>query len=309
MPDGPSPDAPFFFIVNPRAGLGARGFSGISASLRARGVPFRAAATTGPGDALALARLARSGGFHAIVGVGGDGTLSEIVNGFATSDGDIDRNVTLGVIPRGTVQDFARGLGIPLASRAAVERLLAGRTSQVDVGRIRFGDGRVHFFVNVLGAGLDAEIADRAAEVRGAITSIPAHVIGFASALAAYENKEISLSFEGAPGQSVRLRANMVVVANGPSYAGVVRLAPTASLDDGLLDVVVIGDVPKLEFLLNVPRALTGAPIEHEKVTVFRAPSVLLESGDHALVQADGDLVGELPARIDLLPGALRVIR
>lgn len=309
VPDAPVPDAPFFFIVNPRAGLGVRGFSGISASLRARGVPFRAAATTEPGDARTLAQLARNGGFRAIVGVGGDGTLNEIVNGLATPDGDIDRDVTLGIIPTGTVQDFARGLEIPLTPFAAIDRLVAGRTTQVDVGRIRFGDGRAHLFVNVLGCGLDAEVAGRAADVRGAITSIPAHVIGFASALAAYENKEIGLTLEGAPGRrSVRLRANLVVVANGPSYAGVMRLAPSALLDDGLLDVVVIGDVPKLEFLLNMPRMLTGAHLEHEKVAVYRAAWVLLESDDHALVQADGDRVGELPACVDVLPGALRVI-
>lgn len=298
-----------FFIVNPRAGLGGRRFAGIFARLRERGVPFSAAATTAPGDARVLSHLASRDHFRAIVCVGGDGTVNEVVNGFATPDGQIDSRAVLGVIPSGTVQDFARGTGIPLARGPAIEHLLAGQISAVDVGRIRFKDGRVHFFVNVLGAGFDAEVADRAAEVRGAIASIPAHLVGFASALAAYQNKEISLTFEGERGQSMRVRCNMVVVANGPSYAGLMRLAPEAIVDDGLLDLVVIGDIDKLQFLLNLPRAFTGTHLAHDKVAIHRVRSLLLESEDHALVQADGDVIGELPARVDVLPKALHLIR
>jgi YegS/Rv2252/BmrU family lipid kinase len=243
------------------------------------------------------------------VAVGGDGTVNEIINGMATLDGEFPQASVLGVIPTGTAQDFARSMGVPFAPGAALDVLLDGNVTGVDLGRIRFGDGRVRLFANMLGAGFDAEVAGRAQDVRGAMTSIPAHVVGFASALAAYRTKEISITLEGEQGSAKRVRSNLVVVANGPSYAGVMRLAPNAVVDDGLLDVVVIGDVDKLEFLINFPRVFTGTHLTHHKVDAFRARSLTLESDDDALVQADGELLGRLPARVDVLPRALRLIR
>ena len=297
----------FFFIVNPRAGPGLRRFSAIARQLRSAGIPFSSAATVNQGDAATLARLARDHSFRAIVCFGGDGTLNEIVNGLAAPDGKIARGTALGIIPNGTATDFARGAGIPLSRDAAVERLLACKETDVDVGRIRFGDGRQHFFLNVLGAGFDAEVAERAHEVRGAISSIPAHVVGFASTLAGYHNMQVAISF--GDGEPTRVRASMVIVANGPSYGGVFRLAPEAQLDDGLLDVVVVGDVDRVELLVNLPRVVAGTHLGHEKVEIYRVPSLSLDSDDGALVQADGEVVGQLPAQVDVLPNALRLIR
>ena len=299
-----------FFIVNPRAGgAGLRRFSGIARNLRAAGIPFSAAATLGPGDAAVLARLASDRDYKAIVCIGGDGTVNDVVNGLAGSDGRIARGTPLAIIPNGTATDFAKSVGIPLARDAALERVIAGEEMDVDVGRIRFGDGRHHFFVNVLGAGFDAEVAGRAHDVRGAMPSIPAHVVGFASALAGYQNKRIAISVDGREDQGPRFKANMVVVANGASYGGVFRLAPEARLDDGLLDVVVVGDIQRVELLVNIPRVFAGRHLGHEKVEVYRVSSLSLESDDGALVQADGEVVGALPAHIDVLPRALRLIR
>ncbi len=306
MPPAP---LPFFFIVNPRAGLGGRAFAAVASQLRERGVPYVGAATTGPGDARVLAQLASRGEFRAIVVVGGDGTVNDVVNGLATADGRIMEHTVLGVIPTGTAQDFARSIGIPLNRRAAVERLISGQESAIDVGRITFADDRIHFFVNVFGAGFDAEVAERAQDVRGAIASIPAHMVGFAAALAGYQNQEIAITLEDAETAPVRLRCIMVVIANGPSYAGVLRIAPNAVVDDGLLDLVVIGDVDKFEMLMNLGRVLTGTHLEHAKVEVHRTRALRLESTDVARVQADGEVVGRLPARVDVLPHALRVIR
>lgn len=304
-----SPTPEYFFIVNPRAGAG-RGFHAIADRLRTRGVPFAAAATTGKGDAFALAGLARGAGFRAIVCVGGDGTLNEIVNGCMTPDGDIYPGVVLGHVPSGTAQDFARSAGLPLARAAAVDFLLTGKPVPTDVGRIRFADGRVQLFVNAMGAGFDAEVADRAAEVRGAMASVPAHLVGLASALATYRPGQIQVTVERPGTTQRRLRASMVVAANGPSYAGLLQLAPRAALDDGILHAVAFrDDLDHMDFLLGLPRALTAGRIEHEKVETHRAVSLTLDGEDRSLVQADGEVVGRLPARVDVLPRALQVIR
>ena len=304
-----TPESELFLIVNPRAGAG-RGIHNITGHLRERGVPFTVAATTGRGDAAGLARLACRAGVRAIVCVGGDGTLNEIVNGCMTADGDIFPDVVLGHIPSGTAQDFARSAGLPLTRYAAVDFLLAGNPAPTDVGRIRFSDGRSQFFINAMGAGFDAEVADRAAEVRGAITSVPAHLVGLASALAAYRPGDIDVSLDRPGLPQRRLKATMVVVANGPSYAGLLQLAPNASLDDGLLDAVAFRhDLDHMDFFLSLPRVLTAGRIEHEKVETHPVASVTLESEERCLVHADGEVVGRLPARVDVLPGALRVIR
>jgi YegS/Rv2252/BmrU family lipid kinase len=300
---------PFYFIINPNAGIGIRGFAPVATRLKELNVPYFAAATTGSGDARMLAQLARQGDFRAIVCHGGDGTMNEIVNGLATAGGTLDGDVTLGLIPSGTAQDIARGLDLPRARMAALDRLLDGKETTVDVGRIRFADGRLHFFVNNVGVGFDAEVAERAQDVRGAITSFPAHVFGFASTLAVYRNKTITLAIEGRDDTLTRVRCNTVLAANGPSYGGVMKLAPTALMDDGLLDLVVIGDVDKLELLLNLPRAFAGTHLGHNKVAFERARAFTLESEDEARVQADGEVIGRLPVRVDVLPRALRLIR
>lgn len=300
--------APYFFIVNPRAGTGIRVFNGVSDRLRKLGVPFFGAATTGPGDATALAHMARTQDFHAVVAVGGDGTLNDVVNGLLTPEGNLDDRIPVALVPRGTAQDFARGLNLRLTLAAAVERLLAGHEIRLDVGRIRFEDGRVRLFVNVLGIGFDAEVAGRAREVRPAVASLPAHLLGFASTFAEFKSREISLVLDGEEQTATRSRCHLVLVANGPYYASGMRLAPAARMDDGLLDVVVIGDVPKLDLLLNLPRAFTGTAGEHGGVSMHRARHLTLSSPDGALVQADGELVGSLPAEVDILPKALRFI-
>lgn len=297
-----------FFIVNPRAGTGIRVFSAVASRLRALDVPHFAAVTTAAGDATKLAQLACREDFRAIVAVGGDGTINEVVNGLLRADGAVDDRLPIGVIPRGTAQGFARGLNVPLTPAAAVERLLAGREKRIDVGRIRFEDGSMRLFLNVLGVGFDAAVAQRAQEVRPAVASLPAHVLGFASALAAYRNSEISLVLDGEETPSFKARCNLVLAANGPYYATGMRLAPDARMDDGLLDVVIVGDIRKLDLLRNLPRLLAGSPVEHGEVTWRRARRIKLGSVEGALMQADGEVVGHLPAEVDLLPSALRLI-
>lgn len=297
--------APYFFVVNPRAGSGIRVFNAVADRMRKLGVPFHAAATTGPGDAPVLAQLARQKDFSALVAVGGDGTLNELVNGLLTPDGGVDDHLPVALIPRGTAQDFARGLELPLTPAAAVEHLVNGTERRIDVGRIRFPDGSVRLFVNVLGVGLDAEVAGRAKDVRPAVASFPAHMIGLAGALADYRNRDLSLTLDG---EAYRSKCSMVVIANGPYYANNMRLAPDAQLDDGELDVVIVGDLGPLDLLLNLPRAFSGTALEHDEVTLRRARHITLAGDGETLMQADGELVGRLPAEVDILPGALRMI-
>ena len=270
-------------------------------------VAFEPAFTRTAGDGTRLAERAAREGRAAVVAVGGDGTVNEVVNGLMAARAGGRAPPALGVLPSGTAQDFARSVGIPLDPRQAVPWLARAEPRSLDVGRIRFASGAVRYFANYAGAGFDAMVAAKARawdrRFRGAL----AHIVGFFAALRGYENKELTVRLDGEP-LATRRRINMVVAANGASFAGLVRLAPQASLQDGLLDVVVVGDVGRLELLTHVPRALFGRHLDHPKVTARRGRSVVLAAAEPVPVQSDGEVAGQLPAEFDVLPGALKLL-
>jgi len=143
-----------FFVVNPTAGggQGLRAWRRVEELLHERGVPAECRFTQGPGWATALTEEARSQGFDAVVGIGGDGTIQEIVNGLVDAEGNCP--VPLGVIPGGTGNDFSKMLGCPRDPARALDMVLRGRVRTFDLGR--YGD---RYFINIAGVGFDAEVA------------------------------------------------------------------------------------------------------------------------------------------------------
>jgi YegS/Rv2252/BmrU family lipid kinase len=307
--NAPSP-APLVVVVNAQAGAGRAGarWPALARELTRVGLIFESAFTQGPGDAMRLAEeAARSG--RTVVAVGGDGTINEVVNGLMASRAAGAPPPTLGVIPTGTAQDFARSAGIPLAARAAIALLAHTAPRPMDVGRIRFDSGAVRYFANYAGAGFDAMVTAQAKTWGHRLRGAWAYVVGFFAVLRGYENKHFVLRPDGGPRLEPPRRTNMVIVANGGNYAGLLRIAPAASLDDGLLDIVIIGDVGRLELMAYLPLALFGRHLEHPKVTTLRTRSIAVAAGEPLLVQCDGEVAGELPAEFDVIPGAILVLR
>lgn len=301
---------PWLVVVNARAGAGAAGarWPAIGRALTAAGLVYEADFTAGPGDATRLAETAAWAG-RTVVAVGGDGTINEVVNGLMRGRSAAGPPPTLGVIPSGTAQDFARSAGIPRAPRAAIALLARGEPRPTDVGRIRFESGAVRYFANYAGAGFDAVVTARAKDWGHLLRGALAYVVGFFAVLRGYENRHFELRLDdGSPLVPAR-RINMVILANGGNYAGVLRMAPAASLDDGMLDVIVVGDVGRFELVVSLPLALFGRHLEHPKVTALRARTVSIAAGEALPVQCDGEMAGELPATFDVMPGALRLIR
>ena len=305
----PSP-APLLVVVNTSAGAGRAGarWPALARELERVGLAFEPAFTEGPGDAMRLAETAGRAG-RTVVAVGGDGTINEVVNGLMAGQAPGAPPPTLGVIPSGTAQDFARSAGIPLAPRAAIALLARAAPRPTDVGRIRFQSGAVRYFANYAGAGFDAVVTARAKDWGHMLRGALAYVVGFFAVLRGYENKHFELRPDGGPSLEPARRINMVIVANGGNYAGLLRIAPAASLDDGLLDVVIIGDVGRFELLASLPLALFGRHLAHRKVATLRVRSVGVSAGEPLPVQSDGEIAGELPAEFDVIPGALRLLR
>jgi len=296
-------------IVNPVAANGAVGkhWPRIRDFLQAEGASFDAVLTEEPGHAIRLARQALDEGHRTIVAVGGDGTVNEVLNGLVV-EGTVDPEVALGIIPWGTGADFVRTAGIPRHFMGAGRQLLRGETRTVDLGRITClhqGQEVERYFINAAGLGFDGEVAELANRfpkvLGGTITYLMCLFIG----LVTYRNKNVEFSFDG---QHVKGRINSIIVCNGRYLGGGMFMAPDASFDDGIFDVVILGNLNKLEVVVNLPRLYKGTHLTHPKVSLCHAKEVHVEAHERIFLQADGELVGEAPATFRIVPQAVRVL-
>jgi YegS/Rv2252/BmrU family lipid kinase len=297
-------------IVNPVAANGAVGkrWPQIQDILRAEGGRFDASFTEGPNHATELTREALSAGYQTIVAVGGDGTLNEVVNGLLI-EGMVDPTVKLGIIPSGTGADSVRTLGIPHDYRAACHGLLHGKPDCIDLGLITcISEGREvqRYFLNVAGLGFDGEVAERVNRSSKALGGTIPFLSSLFVKLLTYQNKTVEVTLDGQ--QRLQQKANSVIVCNGRYAGGSMHIGPNAALDDGLFDVIIIGDTGKLEFVANVPRVYRGTHLSHPKVDEYRAREVRVEAQERMLLQADGELIGEAPATFQVIPQVLHVL-
>jgi diacylglycerol kinase (ATP) len=296
-------------IVNPVAANGAVGkhWLRIRDFLQAEGASFDAVFTEEPGHAIQLARQALDDGYRTIVAVGGDGTVNEVLNGLVVN-GAVDPEVALGIIPWGTGADFSRTVGIPRHYMEAGRQLLRFETRPVDLGRIiclREGQEVERYFINAAGLGFDGEVAELANRFPKVLGGTITYLICLFISLVTYRNKNVELSFDG---QHVRGRINSVIVCNGRYLGGGMFMAPDASFNDGIFDVVILGNLNKLEVVVNVPRVYKGTHLTHPKVSLCHAKEVHIEARERMFLQADGELIGEAPATFQIIPQALRVL-
>ena len=296
-------------IVNPEAANGAVGknWPRMRDFLHSEGARFDAVFTEEPGHATQLARQALDDGYRTIVAVGGDGTVNEVINGLV-EEGGVDPEVALGIIPWGTGADFARMLGIPRDYMEACRHLLRSEPRPVDLGRItclREGQEVERYFINAAGLGFDGEVAEIVNRFPKVLGGTITYLACLLISLVTYRNKNVELSFDGQP---VRGRVNSVVVCNGRYFGGGMFIAPGASFDDGLFEVVILGNLNKLEVVVNLPRIYKGTHLTHPKVSHFSAKEIHVEAKERMFLQAEGELIGEAPATFRVIPRALRVL-
>ncbi len=298
-------------IVNPAAGNGRTGreWPALSARLLDAGVEFTPCVTCGPGDATVCARSALRDGAETLIVVGGDGTLSEVVDGCFGNDHPAGSGPTLALLPSGTGTDFARGLGI--SGKVAIDVLLRGTARPVDVGRVAFHDDagarRERHFINIADCGLGYETNLAIARGPKALGGTLAYLYGALSSIARYTP---TVARVGVDGQPVYNGPSAIVgVANGPFFGGGMHAAPKARHDDGLFDVLVLEGVPRRVLIADLlPKVYRGAHLRHPAVHFFRGATVTVEADGPFLLQVDGDGVGDAPARFTLLPRALLVL-
>jgi len=295
-------------IVNPTAGAGrtAKKWPQIMGLLKSNGLRFEHDLTEAPGHAIELAKSAAKKGYELVVSVGGDGTIHEIVNGLydAGSMGD----VMLGIISTGAGNDYIRTIGIPRHHEEACRCLMKPRKLVVDLGVVEYvSNGQItkRLFVNFAGLGFDAEVVKATTQRFKALGSLPSYLIGLLTTFLSYENREVSLELDG---QAEERKVCVILMGNGKYGGGGMLTTPHADPTDGLLDVLIIDALSKRDLLWSLPRIYRGTHLTHPKVTVKRAREIDIRPTQQMSVEADGELLGEAPARFHVLPAALTVV-
>lgn len=282
------------FIINPVAGRkrSAKVWKDIRPYIN---FPYEYEFTQGCGDATQIAKHAKKLGYEVIVTVGGDGTISEVVNGIAGSD------IRLGIIPAGTGNDFGKTLKIPENPRYALEIIEEGKNlAFTDLGK--FQDG---YFINIAGAGFDAEVANMTNSNLKFLNGTLAYVASLVWNLARYSPCNAVITVDG---KKYFRKPWLVLAANARYFGGGMMINPDGIINDGLLDVCIINDMSRAEILRFLPSVFTGSHKKHRCFEVIRGKNVEIEFAKPVRVQVDGDAKGFTPVRFSIVNRALSVI-
>jgi YegS/Rv2252/BmrU family lipid kinase len=252
-----------------------------------------------------LARGAADAGAKVLVVVGGDGSVHEVVNGIVASGRS---DVELAVLPRGTGKDFVRSLRIPRDLGAAIAVAKDGRARAVDVGRAEFvgwdGSPAVSHFANFAGAGISGAIARRANASSKAAGGRLSFFWATIAVFAGWQSAAITADVDGVQRSGQMFE---VLAMNGDYAAGGMWVTPEAEPDDGRLDVLLIGDVTKADFVRTFPKIYRGKHLGHPKIEVLRGGAVDVDADVPLPIVLDGEQPGTTPARFEIVPSALRV--
>lgn len=210
----------------------------------------------------------------------------------------------LAIIPRGTGGDFVRTFGIPSKLEDAVRIALRGRTRTIDLGHAEYESG-ASYFANVASAGMSGAVAQRANEsTRSPLGGRAAYLWATVAVFAGWTNADVMVTVDA----EVRTGPMFdVIVANCRYLAGGMKIAPDAEPDDGLFDVLLIGDISKLDLALTMPRIYRGTHLPHRKAELLRGAAVTVEADGPLPVELDGEQPGTTPVRFDVVPRALRL--
>jgi YegS/Rv2252/BmrU family lipid kinase len=295
------------FLVNPASDNGLTGKRWPELAHRAAGLGLAGETlfSERPGHLIELAERASRDGAELVVAVGGDGTVNEAVNGLLLAGGSTE----LATIAIGTGLDFVRTYGIPARFEDAVRTARDGKTRTIDVGRVTYqawdGSGAERYVANVGSVGMSAAVAQRA----NGMSKVAGGRATFFYALVRVflEWKNTLVSVDLASGERREGRMHDVIVANGQYHGGAMWLAPEAQPDDGLFDVILIGDITKRDFMTTAPKIYKGTYLSHPKVELLRSSTVAVDAPERLPIELDGEQVGTTPVRFEVVPGALRV--
>jgi len=295
-------------IINPQSDKGRTGqkWTEIKAGLKSALKEFKYEFTEKPYHAAELSRAAIKDGTELIVGVGGDGTMNEIANGFFENRKPINPETILGIVPSGTGSDFSRSLNIPPSFQKAMQVITDGPNAVIDTGSARFKseDGREkeRYFLNIGDFGIGGEVV-RNVTLNRKKRKTSSYLRCMISTFFNYTNKKLRIRIddEALPVDEYLIGA----IANGRVFGKGMKFAPQALVDDGLFDVVLVKGMKALEFFRNAWRIYNGSHLSHPKISLHRGRRVdvqALDQDEDVLIELDGEQLGSLPASFELIP-------
>jgi diacylglycerol kinase (ATP) len=289
-------------VWNPKAGHGHAAALAAEAvgMFRAKGIHVDLWLTEDSGHAARIISKADFTGYDGLVAAGGDGTLCEVVNGYYANPAR--GNIPLGVLPVGTGNAFAHDLGANEGRwREAIEIIVADKRRRVDVGRFISG-GRTFYFLNLLEIGFVADVV--ATAIRLKVFGYPPYRFGMLVHTLFLHSFPIILEADGRVIERENLFAE---ISNARGYTSHFLLAPQARLDDGLLDVTLLGKMDRLRFLRSAPLFFTGAHLSLPEVETFRACRLRISTQTPKVVCSDGELASATPVEVECLKQNLEV--
>jgi YegS/Rv2252/BmrU family lipid kinase len=259
--------------------------------------------------AIELADRAVKNGFHAIVAAGGDGTLNQVLNGILLNHAGDTNLPMLGVLPLGSGNDFARTIAMRAEANYIIEKVKAGSFISCDVGKILCKDKQgadvKAFFINVADAGMGPEVVEKVMKADRIFGAGVAYYKSILSTFFTYKPMHVSVKAESWNWQG-NLRT--LAIANGKCFGHGLYIAPDAKPNDGIFSTFLAGGVTVAEFIWHSEKLKRAKKINHPLVQYNQATHIEIESTSACAIEADGEWIGLLPARIDILPACIKVI-
>jgi YegS/Rv2252/BmrU family lipid kinase len=300
-----------FLVVNPKSANGQTGKHWPEISARASGVlgTFAHAFTEGPMDAARLSRNALREGYECVVAVGGDGTVSEVANGFFDGDKVINPKAALGVIPRGTGGDFRRTFSWGTGLDESLNRLKTDAVRPLDMGQLDFCDARgerqLRYFVNICSFGVSGQVDHEVNRSSKALGGKLSFMLGSVKALLKYSDRKVRIAVDDQAEQEVTVTT--LAVANGRYFGGGMCVAPAADPHDGLFDVTLWTGYGLTDFALKSKAIYDGSHIKLPGTRTMRCKKLRAESAEEVLLDVDGEQPGRLPCSMTVLPSAIQL--
>jgi len=276
----------------------------VEAACQAAGLDYDLTIIPSPGGGIPATITALQDGCDAVVAAGGDGTVSEVVNGLIQSAGDA-RTKPLGVIPLGTGNDFSDMANLPRDLKESIDTIMNGNVRQIDAGRVTL-DGEIHYFDNNCAIAMEPMVTLEHIRMTRTSGNIR-YVLALFKALVKLKAWHLDLQWDGGDYQG---GSYVLSVCNSPRTGGIFQMAPGAQMDDGQLDFVMAPDIGKSRIPLLLARLFRGKHIHDSRVTYERTGRLEVLCDPPTPVHADGEMIGEKAQHIlyEILPGKISLL-
>ncbi len=300
-------------IGNPKGGGGRAKWLGarLEALLAEYAPHAKLVWTQKPGEATELARQGLKDGFQLIASGGGDGTLNEVINGFFEDGKLVRSDAILGILPLGTGSDFSRSFGWSPYLKPAVMRLAGRKTTPCDVGTLTCqsagGVPISRYFLNIADVGIVPEIMNRVNPFPKFLGARISYIQGIIRAFTGFHRRYVDLTIDDCHKGSLAI--TNIFIANGQASGGGFRSCPEAKIDDGLFDLLLVGNVGLGTVLRALPGMTRGKLPDHPELKYFRGRRIEIAESipGHVAVEADGETLGFLPAKFEVLKHKIRI--